>query len=204
MSAYAKPTGGPVSETPAEKNEKPDNESTNFATLLHRGIERFAGLQKAALDAVGLQTTDVSATLRTSLKPFPALAGTMVLDLTEQTVDGWIDAQKDILDLLVEQSAHALEATQEPYGSQSIAVLSQLVGKSAERTVAAQKTMLDFAAKQHKAASEMIQRQAGVAGTPMATVAGSVERGVATLIDIQKEFLDTAAKWTKTAVGANG
>jgi hypothetical protein len=45
---------------------------------------------------------------------------------------------------------------------------------------------------------------AGVAGTPMATVAGSVERGVVMLIDTQKEFLDTAAKLAKTAVSAKG
>jgi hypothetical protein len=195
MSAYAKPAGVP--EAPAEKNEKPDNEIAKFATLLHRGIERFAGLQKATLDVVGHQTADVSSTLRSSLKPFLSSAGTMLFDLTEEGVDGWINAQKNILDLMVEQSAHAVEASNEPYGS--IAVLRELVGKSAERTIAAQKTILDFAAKQNKAASEIIQRQAGVAGTPMATVAGSVERGVAMLIDTQKEFLDTAAKLAKTA-----
>jgi hypothetical protein len=204
MNAYAKSAGDPVPEAPAEKNEKPDNEVATFATLLHRGIERLAGLQKAALDAVGHQTTDVSSTLRSSLRPFPAEVGTVLLDLTEGAVDGWINAQKDVLDLIVEQSAHAVEASKEPYGLRSIAVLSELVGKSAERTVAAQKTILDFAAKQNKVASETIQRQAGVAGTPMATVAGSVERGVAMLIDTQKEFLDTAARLAKTAVGAKG
>ena len=206
MNAYAKSAGDAVLEIPVEKNEKSENAIANFATLLHRGIARFAGLQKATLDVVSHQTTDVSSTLRSSLKPFPAEVGTMWLDLTEQAVDGWINAQKHILDLMVEQSAQAIEATKElcDSTSKSIAGLTELVEKSTERTVAAQKTILDFAAKHNKAASEIIQRQAGVAGTPMATVAGSVERGVAMLIDTQKEFLDTAAKLAKTAVGARG
>lgn len=196
MNADAKSAGDTVPDAPAEVNEKPENAIANFATLLQRGIERFVSLQKAALDAVGDQTADVSSTLRSSLKPFPAPAGTMLLDLTEQAVEGWINAQKNVLDLMVEQSAQAIEASKGPYGSpsESVAVLSHLVQNSAERTATAQKTILEFAAKQNKAASEMIQKQAGVAGTPVAAVAGSVERGVAALIDTQKELVDTAAK----------
>jgi hypothetical protein len=206
MNADAKSAGDTVPDAPVEVNEKPENAIANFATLLQRGIERFVSLQKAALDAVGDQTADVSSTLRSFLKPFPAPAGTMLLDLTEQAVEGWINAQKNVLDLMVEQSAQAIEASKGPYGSpsESVAVLSHLVQNSAERTATAQKTILEFAAKQNKAASEMIQKQARVAGTPVAAVAGSVERGVAALIDTQKELVDTAAKMAETATGAKG
>jgi hypothetical protein len=204
MTANAKTAGDSIAEVPVEKQDKPDNAIANFATLLHRGVERFAGLQKTTLDVVNHQSADVSSTLRNALKPFPVPAGAVLLDLTEQAVDGWIKAQKHILDLIVEQSAQVVEAGKAPGSvSKSVAVLGELVEKSAQRTAAAQKTILEFAAKQNKAASEAIQKQAGVAGTPVATVASSVERGVATLIDTQKAFVDTAAKLAKTAVGAN-
>ncbi len=61
--------------------------------------------------------------------------------------------------------------------------------------------MLDFAAKQNKAVAEAFRRQTGVKGSPVAEVAESVERGVDTLIDMQKEFLDTASKIATAAAG---
>jgi hypothetical protein len=40
-----------------------------------------------------------------------------LLDLGNQAVEGCISAQKDILDLMVQQSAQAVEATKEASGS---------------------------------------------------------------------------------------
>jgi hypothetical protein len=206
MNADVKSTGKTLREAPAEKTEKPDVAIADFATLLHRGIERLVGLQKATLDVVSHQTTDVSSTLKNSLEPLTPPAGTMLLDVTEQAVDGWVDAQKHILDLIVEQSAQAVEAAKESgiSASNSMALLGELMQQSTERAVAAQKTILDFAAKQNKAASELIQKQTGLAGTPAAALADAFERGVTMLIDTQKEFLETAAKLAKTATSVKG
>jgi hypothetical protein len=55
MNADVKSTGKTLREAPAEKTEKPDVAIADFATLLHRGIERLVGLQKAMTHIGGRQ-----------------------------------------------------------------------------------------------------------------------------------------------------
>jgi hypothetical protein len=176
----------------------------SFATLMHRGIERQANLQKATLDVVGQQTADINATMRKSIKVPAELSGSSFLDFTGQAVEGWIVAHKNVLDLMVEQSAHAAEAANAGgiNVTKSVASLSEFVQKAAERAVEAQKAMLDVAANQNKAVSEVIQKQANVAGRPVAKAIQSIETGMSTLIDTNREFLDTASKLTKSTARA--
>jgi hypothetical protein len=183
----------------AEATDAVDATVVSLATLMHRGIERLADLQKATLDVVGQQTADINATVRKAVKLPPELSNAPFLDFTGQAVQGWIGAQKNVLDLMLEQSAQAVEATKErgKNAGKSVALLSEFVQKAAERTVEAQKAMLDFAAKQNKAASEMIQKHADVLGAPVAKATQSFETGMTTLIDTNKEFLETASKLAK-------
>ncbi len=193
MNANPKPTKN-VPEWPAEKAGTSETNTTIFTTLLLRGVERFADLQKVTLDVLSRQTKDISSTVREVLRATPAAPGTVFLELTEQAVEEWMDTQKNVVDLMVHQSAHALECANEGTGlaAQSAAVLTELVQQSAERAIKAQKITLDFAAMQQAAISEAVKRQSGVDETPFAAATYSMQRGLDALIAKQKEFLGEA------------
>ena len=178
--------------------ETPETVMGAFTTLLKRNVERMVDLQKTTLDTVSHQNADVMETMRHTLKSVPNAPE--LFTLAQQGVEGWIGAQKSILDWIGQQSAMTVKAT-EQNGSTPLttAKLSEFVQQAAEQSVATQKTILDFAAKQNKAVTEAIQRQAGVKGTPVAAVSESISRGVATLIDGQKTFLDTTLNMAKAA-----
>jgi len=189
MNANPKPTKN-VPEWPAEKAGTSETNTPTFTALLLRGVERFADLQKVTLDLLSRQTKDISSTVREVLRATPAAPGTVFLELTEQAVEEWMDAQKNVVDLMVHQSAHALECANEGTGlaSQSAAVLTELVQQSAKRAITAQKITLDFAAMQQAAISEAIN-QTGLEETPFAAATYSMQHGLDALIAKQKEFL---------------
>jgi hypothetical protein len=59
--------------------------------------------------------------------------------------------------------------------------------------------MVEFAANQNKAVSEAIKRQPETAGTPVvATATEMMQHAVDALLENQREFLDVAAKLSKT------
>jgi len=192
-----------TSEAPTEKVEVP--ETAALTMLMHRNVERIANLQKATLDMLSNQTADVTETMRKSLKSLPGSPAAALFDFAENGVEGWISSQKNILDLIVEQSAETAQAAEarSGFGTQSITKLTELVQQTIERTAAAQKTMLDFAAKQNEAVAKAFQQKGPIA-TPaaMTEAVQSMQRGVATFIDKQKEFVDTATKVAKETVAS--
>lgn len=183
-------------EAPINKIKMPD--TTAVTGLLQRNVERLADLQKATLDVLNHQAADVAETMRKALKSTPGGTFTAFFDFAEKGMDGWITAQKNIVDLIVQQSADTVKTTEvrSDYATQSIAKLNELVHQTVDRTAAAQKTMLDFAAKQNEVASKAFQQP----GVVPSEVIQSVERGVSTAINTQKEFVDTATKLAKEAV----
>jgi hypothetical protein len=52
-----------------------------------------------------------------------------LLNVAEQAVQGWVNAQKSILDLMTQQSEQAVQATKEASGSPSkwLAALNELI-----------------------------------------------------------------------------
>ena len=84
-------------------------------------------------------------------------------------------------------------------GLKSLAALNDLIQRTAGRAIAAEKDMVEFAANQNKAVSEAIKRQAETAGTPVvATATEMMQHAVDALLENQREFLDVAAKLSKT------
>src|ERR1039457_7468561 len=88
-----------------------DSTGASFATLMHRGIERLANLQKSTLDMVVQQTADINATMRKSIKVPAELSGSSFPDFTGQAVEGWIVAQKNVLDLMVDRKSTRLNSS---------------------------------------------------------------------------------------------
>jgi flagellar hook-basal body complex protein FliE len=171
----------------------------SFAALMHRSVERIAGLQKTTLDVFSKHAADVTSTFR---KIYPASSetpGSTMPDLTDQALESWIGAQKSVVDLMVDQSAQVVEATKirETSVSKSLSALSEFAQKAAARTVEAQKVVLDYAARQNKVVADLIRKHPGSAGSSATEFADSLERGLNSVIDTQKEVLATASKFTK-------
>ena len=137
--------------------------------------------------------------LRDTLKSTPDAPSALLLNVAEQAVQGWVDAQRNILDLMTQQSEQAVQAAKEASGSstKSLTALNELIQQTAGRAIAAQKAMVEFAGNQNKAVSEAIKRQAEM---PVATATAieMMQHAVDALLENQKEFLDVAAKLPKT------
>ena len=114
MTTQTKTAKDPSAEGAPNKQELPDVSAVT--ALVQKNVERLADLQKATLDALGHQNADVTESLRKSLKSTPASPVVTFLDFAEKGLDGWITAQKNIVDLIVQQSAHSLQATEERTG----------------------------------------------------------------------------------------
>ena len=136
--------------------------------------------------------------LRDTLKSTPDAPSALLLNVAEQAVQGWVDAQRNILDLMTQQSEQAVQAAKEASGSstKSLTALNELIQQTAGRAIAAQKAMVEFAGNQNKAVSEAIKRQAEM---PVATATAieMMQHAVDALLENQKEFLDVAAKLPK-------
>jgi hypothetical protein len=163
-----------------------------YATLFNNGSKRVIEVSKTTLDLAVGQTTEVLATCK---KALPAsMPGLFLFDLAGQALEGYVTLQKSLLDLAIEQSTAAVEATHEYIqdASKAKAGLPTLIQQSVERTVTAQKSVLEFAAQQTTAVSDTVKQQPGVTGTAIETVTDSIQRGVDTLHETQNEILDSA------------
>jgi hypothetical protein len=130
----------------------------NVRAFVQHGMERLAQFQKTTIDTVNQQCAEMNEKLRESFKGTPEA----IVELTEKTVDGWLEAQKSAANAIAQAGAGMAEAAKErsQVASKEVAALSELVQQSVQRTIAAEKLLLDFAAEQNKAVFEAIQRQA--------------------------------------------
>ena len=168
--------------------------------LINKGLERAVEATKTAIDLAAAQNADVLAAIKKAAKP--AQVPEFVFDLTGQAIAGQISLQKNLLDMIVAQTLSITEVShelvQEPAKAQ--AGLSKLIQTSVDRAASAQDSVLEYAAAQSKAVSETLKAQPNVAGSPVETVADSIQRGVETAIATQKEIVANAAKASKSAV----
>jgi flagellar hook-basal body complex protein FliE len=195
MNAKPKSTKEKLPDPPAEESTL-----TTFATQLQQSVGKLATLQKSALEIVSQQTAGMNTMLRDTLKSTPDAPSTLLLNVAEQAVQGWVKAQRNMLDLMTEQSEQAVAATKETSGSstKSLAALNDLIRRTAGRAMAAEKDMVEFAASQNKTASEAIKRQAETAGTPVVAATEMMQHAVDALLENQREFLEVAAKLSQT------
>ena len=162
----------------------------DFVALFKTGVERVAEIEKSALDFAAKQTTE---TVKTCKQVLPkATPGVFILDLAEQSFKRFVDNNKKVVDLVVEQGAAILEATKR---NSELAIkiakdVTTEAKQAAERVNAAQKSILEFASEQNKAVGKTLKEQVADLGEPATAVADSMEKGVETLIKGQKELLD--------------
>jgi hypothetical protein len=136
--------------------------------------------------------------------PMPAsMPGAVMLDLAGQGVEKVVQTRKNLIDLVVQQSAHGVEMSKERRHSASnwTDSAAEMVNETANCTVAAHKILLDFAAEQNRAALAVMKRQGGIAGSaPAAEAMDRLQRNVEAAIQTQKELMEAATKPLKAAV----
>jgi hypothetical protein len=172
-----------------------------FATLYFRGLERMVQAHRMTLDMAVQQSTQAMDIWKRTLRIPSTAPGMFIFDLTTQAMNRYVETQKNVMDLMLEQGAAAMETTRERGDSASKMAtgMAEVLQQSVERTVMAQKIILDFAAQQNRTATETVKQQFGVTGTPAAAAADSIQRGVDILIETQKDLLDIAAKPVKAS-----
>lgn len=192
-------TNNPKS-TPEAPPENPMADAmtyTAFTALMHRGVEKLAETQKLSLDMASKHTTDAIDVCRKAFKMPAEMPGMFLLDLASQGFEKMAQAQKGLIDLMVQQSAQAVEYsnTRRDSASKWTNTVTDAVSETAERVVAAQKIVFDFAAEQNKVIAGAIKKQAAVAGSPQATAAvDTIQRNIDLGIQAQKEMAQAAAK----------
>ena len=183
----AKDTGPDVPVTAAEGEKADVFES--MAQLYTSGIERVAEIQKKGLDLA----VQHNAELVNSWKKLTLAApGIFVLDLATTAFERFADTQKGAIDLVVDQSRALAKLVKERDVKTTDAFEEgkAKTQEAIEHLVTAQKTALDYSAKQAKAAFQTAKQQFGYAGTPAATVADSMQRGMEVVVEAQKGLLD--------------
>ena len=105
-----------------------------------------AGVRLAREAAAHLNAQTLEA-LKKSAKDMPATAG--LFDLTEQALERYVEAQKGVIDQVVQQTAAVIETTRQQSASASkvAAEVSKTIQESIERAVSIQKAVLDLATR---------------------------------------------------------
>jgi hypothetical protein len=207
MNANPKSTEDPPGRPAGAKTTSPEiPPALAFANLFHRGIVRYAEMQKTALDQLVQHNADLQTTWKQAYKETPAPAST-VLDLAVEGIERFVEAQKSLVDLTVEQSALVMDVSKERAEgtAKTVANISEIVTQSTDKLVAAEKVVLDFAAKQNTMVIDRIKRQFGAADTsPAAVAADAIRRSMDVVVQTQKEMIDLATKPIKAAAAAAG
>jgi hypothetical protein len=173
--------------------EKPLLDGIEALTELYTsGIERMGEVQKKGLEIALQHNVDV---VNTYKKMLPLAPGLVMLDLTKTAFERFAETQKGAIDLVVEQT-HSFAKLVKERENQATSTAEQGKERAKEaiqRTVAAQKTALDFTRKQTKVAFEAAKQQLGYAGTPVGSVADTVQHGMEVMVETQKGLLDVLA-----------
>lgn len=122
----------------------------DFTNLFLKGVEQAAELQKKSLEAALLQNAETIASYK---KGAQAVSLPNVFDLAGKALESYIEAQKSVIDQIVQQTTALVENTKGGGASaQKVAeTFTKNIEQSIERTVEVQKKALELAVQQAKA-----------------------------------------------------
>ena len=133
---------------PPEKSTPP----TDFTNLFMKGVEQAADLQKKSLEAALAQNAEAHAAYKKGTASMQSMPD--VFELAGKALEGYVEAQKTVIDQIVQQTAALVEGAKSSGASaQKVAeTFTKNIEQSIERTVEAQKKALELAASQAKSA----------------------------------------------------
>jgi hypothetical protein len=178
--------------TKAEKAEVAET----FLPLYKKNVERVAELQKKALEVAADQTTEVMEAWRKIFGVVPNTPGTFLFNLFGETLDNFVETEKGMIDLAIEQSEALFNITKDRGMSAEKIVdgATHVFQQTVDHSVALHKKTLDHFAEQQKTAKKQFRF--------MTPGAEAFESGIDALIETQKKILDIASKPLKHAAAA--
>jgi hypothetical protein len=188
---------------PTPKSTKTATEKTNFAEsflpMYTKSVERLAELQKKTLEITAQQNAEWMDAWKKAARSRPENPGLFMFELAGQMFDRFLETQKGVIDMAVEQSHTAAGVAKDRGKSMGKAAegVTSLFQQAMEQSIAAQKKALDFFAEQQKLAYETTKRQFWFAGNPAVE---AFQSGMDALIETQKTMLDMASKPQHTPV----
>jgi virulence-associated protein VagC len=122
----------------------------DFTNLFLKGVEQAAELQKKSLEAALMQNAETIASYK---KGAQAVTLPNVFDLAGKALESYIEAQKSVIDQIVQQTTALVENAKGGGASaQKVAeTFTKNIEQSIERTVEVQKKALELAVQQAKA-----------------------------------------------------
>jgi hypothetical protein len=129
------------------------NHPADFVNLFMKVVEQAAELQKKALEAATKQTAEVITASKKTIQAMPSVPG--MFDTVQQGFERYVEAQKNIIDLVVQQTAAMVETAKQSGSSAQKVVedFTKSVQQSIERVVEIEKKALGLAPHSAKAAS---------------------------------------------------
>lgn len=186
--------------TTTHKSTKAEKATETFLPLYKKNVERVAELHKKALEVAADQTAEVMEAWKKMFDVVPNTPGLFLFDLFGQTFDRFIETEKGMIDLAIEQSESLFSVAKDRGLSAEKIVDSatSIFQQTVDHSVALHKKTLDHFAEQQKKAYESAKKQFRF----MTPGAEAFESGIDALIETQKVMLDIASKPLKHAVAA--
>jgi hypothetical protein len=167
-----------------------------YASEINKGFERIIEASQTSLDLAAQQNADILAAVRKALKNVP-MADLTPLEVAGAAFEGFVNIQKTLLDMTMEQSNAVVEAIEASGGDVSKASeeFSKLFRATLDRSSAAQNMVAEYATRQAKDLSENKYKTPNVA-------AEAVQRAMDDALAAQKQILNFAAKPLKSIAKA--
>jgi len=186
--------------TTTHKSPKAEKASETFLPLYKKNVERVAELHKKALEVAVDQTAELMEAWKKVFDVVPNTPGLFLFDLFGQTFDRFVETEKGMIDLAIEQSEALFNIAKDRGMSAEKIVDSAttIFQQTVDHSVALHKKTLDHFAEQQKKAYESAKKQFRF----MTPGAEAFETGIDALIETQKVMLDIASKPLKHAAAA--
>jgi hypothetical protein len=172
---------------PIVRTEISDLPFLQFASILHKGLERLAEIQKSTLE---IYSQHSQRTLESLKSVFPIAPGHL-FELTEQAIRELFQVQVRILDLMVKQSAACAEASKKQSDAEYEGAV-KMMSDTTDCFLAMHKKAIEFITQQNQSFRDDIMRQ--VNGDGGANAADAIQRGTEAIIQSQKRFWDAMLK----------
>lgn len=182
----------PIRDVPSIDPAKNIDFFESAAILYKKGVERIAEIQSRYIDCAVQQNRDSIELWKQVTEKLPWASSMNAFDDAAGTFERFAEAQKTAINLTVEQSRSFVEMVKDrsAAANKSVDYLSKFGQESFERSVAAHKKVAEATVTETKSAFENARERFPSPGTDAVTE--SIRRSVDTVINAQKELLETA------------
>jgi dGTP triphosphohydrolase len=182
----------PIRDVPPVDSAKNIDFFETSAILYRKGVERIAELQSRYIECAVQQNKEAIELCRQTVEKLPWASYMNVFDDAAGTLERFAEAQKTAINLTVDQTRAFVEMVKErtATASKSADSISKFAQQSFERSVTAQKKVAEATVSETKSAFENARER--FAGPATEAVTESIQRTVDTVINAQKELLETA------------